>query len=175
MHTSLPPASGRTPAGRIADNKLWGILLWENNIGCLDEGIYGRLDQGINEARFGGNFSISSGNKRHSRENGNPENAKKHWILSFAGMTIKNLKSYHIWWTHKKSGNTFFVIPAKAGHVVKLFALSSHFNIFWTPAFAGVTESGLFTRPSQLADLRIWRPIAVTKRDLSVVSIGVGI
>jgi len=23
---------------------------------------------------------------------------------------------------------------------VKLFALSSHFNSFWTPAFAGVTE-----------------------------------
>ena len=44
----------------------------------------------------------------------------------------------------------FAVIPAKAGHVVKLFALSSHFNSFWTPAFAGVTELGLFTRLSCL-------------------------
>ena len=68
------------------------------------------------------NFSISSDAKRHSRENGNPENVKKHWILSFAGMTIKKFKK----------------LP-------------------------------------QLADLRIWRPIAVTKRDLSIVSIGVGI
>jgi len=25
---------------------------------------------------------------------------------------------------------------------------SSHFNSFWTPAFAGVTEMGLFTTPS---------------------------
>jgi hypothetical protein len=38
------------------------------------------------------NFSISSGTKRHSRENGNPENPKKHWITAFARMTIKIFK-----------------------------------------------------------------------------------
>ncbi|OEU62360.1 MAG: hypothetical protein BBJ57_11515 [Desulfobacterales bacterium PC51MH44] len=38
------------------------------------------------------NFSISSGAKRHSRENGNPENPKKHWIPAFARMTIKIFK-----------------------------------------------------------------------------------
>jgi hypothetical protein len=27
---------------------------------------------------------------------------------------------------------------------------SSHFNSFWTPAFAGVTGLGFFTRPSNL-------------------------
>jgi len=33
-----------------------------------------------------------------------------------------------------KSRKVFFsVIPAKAGHVVKLFALSSKFNAFWMP------------------------------------------
>ncbi len=30
---------------------------------------------------------------------------------------------------------------------------SSHFNSFWTPAFAGVTELGLFTKPSKLDEL----------------------
>ena len=34
-----------------------------------------------------GKFSKSSGNKRHSRENGNPENQQKSWIPAFAGMT----------------------------------------------------------------------------------------
>jgi len=42
-----------------------------------------------------------------------------------------------------------FVIPVKTGHVVKHFALPRHFNAFWTQAFAGVTELGLFTRPSR--------------------------
>jgi hypothetical protein len=41
---------------------------------------------------FSGNFSISSGTKRHSRENANPENPKKHWIPAFARMTIKIFK-----------------------------------------------------------------------------------
>jgi len=40
----------------------------------------------------GCNFSISSGAKSHSRENGNPENPEKHWIPAFAGMTIKIFK-----------------------------------------------------------------------------------
>ena len=39
-----------------------------------------------------GDFSISSGTKRHSRENGNPENPKKHWIPAFARMMIKIFK-----------------------------------------------------------------------------------
>jgi len=43
-------------------------------------------------ARSKYNFSISSGTKRHSRENGNPENSKKHWIPAFARMTIKIFK-----------------------------------------------------------------------------------
>jgi hypothetical protein len=30
---------------------------------------------------------------------------------------------------------------------------SSHFNSFWTPAFAGVTGLGLFARPSKLITL----------------------
>jgi len=30
---------------------------------------------------------------------------------------------------------------------------ASHFNSFWTPAFAGVTELGLFTRPSKMFKL----------------------
>jgi hypothetical protein len=57
----------------------------------------------------------------------------------------------------------FVVIPAKAGHIVPGFkprgatlALSSHFNSFWTPAFAGVTESGLFTKPSTINRIKMF-------------------
>ncbi len=37
-------------------------------------------------------FSKNKIKKRHSRENGNPENPKKHWIPAFARMTIKIFK-----------------------------------------------------------------------------------
>jgi len=35
---------------------------------------------------------VKTGIQSHSRENGNPENPKKHWIPAFAGMTIKIFK-----------------------------------------------------------------------------------
>jgi hypothetical protein len=38
--------------------------------------------------------SISSDTKRHSRENGNPENPKNYWIPAFARMTIKIFKKW---------------------------------------------------------------------------------
>jgi hypothetical protein len=49
-----------------------------------------------------------------------------------------------------KAGS-FTVIPAKAGIQSLRKPESSHFNSFWTPAFAGVTGLGLFTKQSKLS------------------------
>jgi hypothetical protein len=43
------------------------------------------------------------------------------------------------------------VIPAKAG-VFSCGATSSEFKMFWTPASAGVTDSGTFARGSSVID-----------------------
>jgi hypothetical protein len=56
----------------------------------------------------------------------------------------------------KSKKPSIFVIPAKAGHLVRFFkpigatvALSRKIKQFWTPAFAGVTCLGTFTKPSK--------------------------
>jgi hypothetical protein len=40
----------------------------------------------------GSRFKVQGSRFNHSRENGNPENPKKHWIPAFARMTIKIFK-----------------------------------------------------------------------------------
>jgi len=65
-------------------------------------------------------------------------------------------------WKKEKSNFDKFVksqkinslsFPPGSGSGMTAKSESSHFNSFWTPAFAGVTGLGLFTRPSMFGIL----------------------